>query len=186
VILADKYIFVHVPKTGGQSISRALGGKTQDIATHTPLSAVDKDNRFAFGFVRNPWDRMVSLYCFLCQKTFKVTDNFNQKEVKKAGFKKWLMQYEFYMQEDCLREGLQPMQRRTQLFWLRNCDYVGMLERIENDFKIACKLASIKQETLPHVNKTERGVYQQYYDNKSREHVAKFFEPEITKFGYLF
>ena len=68
MIVADSYIFVHNPKTGGQSVSAALVPGYSVRNRHTPLYAIPREGRFAFGFVRDPWARMVSLYRFHCQK----------------------------------------------------------------------------------------------------------------------
>ncbi len=196
MILANSYIFVHVPKTGGQSVSAALGGKSTSVSTHTPLAGVDREGRFAFGFVRNPWERMVSLYHFLCQKTFKHTDNFNQPEVRAAGFKRWLLEHEFYMQEDYLPNGecwvvggygeLPPMQRRPQLWWLDGCDYIGRCEHLQKDFNRVCERIGIRVAELPHINKTKHQHYRGYYDGDTRDFIEHYFQPEIERFGYRF
>ena len=193
-----KLIFVHVPKTGGQSISAALGGKTSGIPTHTPLFARDNPEYFKFGFVRNPWDRLVSLYSFLCQKQFKKTDNFKQDEVRAAGFKRWLIEHKFYMQEDYLSCGecwvvggddtkqLPPMQRRSQMFWVQGCDFIGCFENLAEDFRKACEMAGVKAKNLPHKNTTQHKHYREYYDDTARGFVAHHFKPEIEQFGYTF
>lgn len=201
VIVADRYIFVHVPKTGGQSITKVLGGKTQGISTHTPLRCVTHD-RFAFGFVRNPWARMVSLYRFLCQKRFRATDSFDQDRVRRVGFGAWLMEDEFFMAEDRLPEGepwimrecwkgdggadLPPMQRRPQLWWLDGCDFIGRFEAIKEDFQSACALAGIPGPTLPHINRTSGDDWRREYDDESIAFVARHFAPDIARFGYAF
>lgn len=193
-----KFIFVHVPKTGGQSITSVLGGKTPDVATHSPLYAYDNPDYFRFGFVRNPWDRMVSLYHFLCQKTFKQSDNFKQDEVRAAGFKAWLMNHEFFMKEDYLPAGecwvvggkdkdrMLPMQQRSQLFWLDGCDFIGRFESLAEDFSKACERIGIKARSLPHINPTRHKHYREYYDDQTAEWVAWYFRDEIIKFGYEF
>ena len=70
-----KFIFVHVFRTGGSSIDRAFGGNTKGYDTHTRLESLPKwQNYFSFGFVRNPWDRMVSGYMYqTAKKTFTGT-----------------------------------------------------------------------------------------------------------------
>lgn len=202
MIYRDKYIFVHVPKTGGLSISASLGGKDKKISTHTPLKCVPKGNRFAFGFMRNPWARMVSLYRFMCQKSFKRTDNFDQDAIRKMGFKKWLMDDDFFMQEDDHPQGepwvmkthwrrdenkdLPPMQRRPQMWWLEGCDYIGHFEDFPDSFDRACYLAGIQARSLPHVNKTKGGTWHNEYDEESKEFVAHHFKPDIIYGGYTF
>lgn len=198
---AGGYCFVHVPKTGGQSVCKALGGKSQDVSTHTPLFCVeDAADLFSFGFVRNPWDRMVSLYSFMAQKTFRITDNFDQQALREAGFKDWLMHDEFFMQEDGLppgeawrigwgsspREALAPMQRRPQWWWLRGCDFVGRYENLSEDFETACQNIGRRNVYLPHVNRSKHSHYRDHYDAESREFIAVHFAEDIERFGYEF
>lgn len=214
MIYRDKFIFVHVPKTAGLSVSAALGGKDKKLSTHTPLRCVPKGDRFAFGFIRNPWARMVSLYRFLCQKNFKRTDNFNQEAVRQMGFKKWLMDDEFIMTEDDHPEGepwvmkdhwrmppvedepygtkapapkrVAAMQKRPQMWWLEGCDYIGHFEDLPYSFDVACKSAGIKHKPLPHINRTKGNSWQKEHDDDTIEFVAKHFEQDIKFGGYTF
>lgn len=200
MICAENFIFVHVPKTAGQSVALALGGKTQAIPTHTPLRCVEKGGRFAFGFVRNPWARMVSLYRFMCQKPFRRTDNFDQQAIRDMGFARWLMDDRFYMQEDHERPGeawvmrthwrgdgntdLPPMQRRPQMWWLEGCDVIGQVEHLARDFAVCCARSGLPLPRLHRINTTQGGDWRREYDDATRDFVAEHFAPDIEKFGY--
>lgn len=200
MILTPRWVFVHVPKTGGTSVYSALGGKTQGISTHTPLRCIEKGDRFAFGFIRDPWSRMVSLYRFLCQKSFARTDNFDQQAVRAMGFRRWLMEDAFVMAEDDHPEGepwvmrecwrgdgggpLPPMQRRPQSWWLQGCDYVGRVEDYPASFNRALELACLPPRDLPRVNTTRGGDWRGEYDAASRAFVAQHFAADIELGGY--
>jgi len=66
-----KFIFLHIPKTGGVSIGQTLN-QLSDVYTpyegfNIHYDVFDKDlfkDYFVFTFVRNPWDRFYSLYKF--------------------------------------------------------------------------------------------------------------------------
>lgn len=62
----NKFIFVHVPKTGGTMIKEILVDKfglEGWIGGHHPISAINNPhNYFTFGCVRNPYTRMQSAY----------------------------------------------------------------------------------------------------------------------------
>ena len=67
-----KAIFVHIPKTGGQSVSKMLGiKKTKDNyyhydskqeRTHYTIHMIPELDYYKFTFVRNPYTRIVSEY----------------------------------------------------------------------------------------------------------------------------
>ena len=73
MIVSDKLVFIHMHKTGGQFVLRALlnyvGGSRQ-IGYHTPRRnlPVEFHDLPLLGFVRNPWDWYVSWFCFNQQK----------------------------------------------------------------------------------------------------------------------
>jgi hypothetical protein len=181
VIYNDRFIFVHVPKTAGSSVTAALGNKAS-VATHTPLHEVEKGDRFAFAFVRNPWARMVSLYRFMCQKQWFPRDAFDQDAVRKMGFRNWLLTDNFVMTED--HPGATPMQRRPQVWWTEGCDYVGRVEDMPNSFHEACNLAGIGPVRLPHSNRTSGSDWREEYDGETVEFVAEHFAADIERFGY--
>ncbi|MFG7930138.1 sulfotransferase family 2 domain-containing protein [Campylobacter coli] len=64
----DKYkcIFIHVPKVAGSSIERVIYQTDKWLVGHVKASDYTKfdkdkfDSYFSFGFVRNPYDRVVS------------------------------------------------------------------------------------------------------------------------------
>ena len=79
----NNYIFFHIPKCGGTSISEILPNKEKvTLIQHTHLDyistkfAFEKNNELnffnnskKFAIVRNPFDRVISLYCYIKQHT---------------------------------------------------------------------------------------------------------------------
>ena len=61
-----KCIFVEVPKTGSTSVRSVIGNPNRPHKSISEIKfMVNKEkfeSYFKFGFVRNPWDRVVSLY----------------------------------------------------------------------------------------------------------------------------
>jgi hypothetical protein len=200
-----KFIFVHVPKAAGTSMMKCLQkangnkrcwlGKTKHetladfyagwsrrrslpdfFVRHQP------ETYFTFGFVRNPWDRMSSLYHYLHEKA-------PRSEI--AGIRSF---------EDFL------IQARDGVSWIRNLhsmrsqldfftfpdrmmrmDFLGHYEHLEAD------IASISNRiqfpiTLPNHNRSGNRDrdYRQLYNNRMIEIVRSLFQEEIDLFGYEF
>lgn len=69
MIVADKFVYIHMHKTGGQTLSQILLSRvrgTQEVGYHYPISLlpVSLSALPVIGMVRNPWDWYVSWYAF--------------------------------------------------------------------------------------------------------------------------
>lgn len=64
-------------------------------------------------------------------------------------------------------------------------DFVGKLENIEADFQTICERIGIRN-TLPHLNKSKHTDYRSYYDDHTKALVARTFRDDIEMFGYSF
>lgn len=67
----QKFLFIHIQKTGGSTIKTLLRTQIDDLeqigASHRPLCEASEigDDYFRFAFVRNPWARLVSWYSMI-------------------------------------------------------------------------------------------------------------------------
>lgn len=175
--------FVHVPKTGGMSVIEACGFM---FSRHEPRYSLPDDDA-AFGFVRNPWDRMVSLFYYLT-RVYPARHQIEcQKQLRAVGFKRWLLDN---VTENIgfsinLPEG-KTLQTLSQMWWLDGCDRIGRFESLDNDLRAIGRDLGFYVRDLPHMNRSPRGNYRRYYDDETRVFVARHFEPEIDQFGYEF
>jgi hypothetical protein len=182
----QNFVFIHINKTGGMSITKALG-----LGIKQHFTAMEHKNRlgnsrwkkrFKFTIVRNPWDKVVSHYFH------RVKTNQTNLADKRVDFREWVKltygeQNPYYYD--------QPKFFMPQINWLTDekgdiiVDFIGRFENLENDFRLICKRIGMDVD-LPFVNKSEHKQYQYYYDDTTKEIVRKWFEKDIDLFNYSF
>lgn len=179
------YVFVHINKTGGSSIEKALGIRLDHstaLEKHRELGDKAWARKYKFTIVRNPWDKVVSHY------HYRVLTNQTGLADKKISFDEWLQECyvhhnpEFYDQ---------PKMFQPQKQWLADeqgtlmVDYVGRFERLNEDFKTICQSLGTDL-SLGHKKKSQRSNYRDYYSDASRDLITDVFNDDLQLFGYEF
>jgi len=179
-----KLVFIHNPKTGGTSIAQTLGSRDYNIRNHASLRKISKidpktEPYFKFCFVRNPWDRLWSLYCYYVERSVKY-DSF----LVDLDFNSWVL-------EGCLT-FFNGYLGYSQLDWMINeqgdigVDFIGRFERLEKDFTYLANKFGYNSN-LPHRRvKRETKPYQEVYNDKAVDYVRLNFSRDIEMFGYKF
>lgn len=200
-VVGDDFLFVHVPKSAGKSVAAYLGGTTKGVPSHAPLWYLREElglTQFAFGVVRNPWARMVSAYSFIAQKPLRKHESAEyQREIAESGFRNWLLNGAFFSHEDALWDVPERVafQRRSQEFWLNGCDSICRVETLEQDLSEIAKRITLPRgkffgllarPQLKRKNQSNHESYKTYYDDETRDFIARHFAWEIAKFGYRF
>ena len=192
-----KFIFVHVPKTGGRSIEAALSTKEfgghQDpnfpYGLHSPHHPIknyfsrveDFASMFKFSFVRNPFSRILSEYFYVRRwEGCLCKENFNFKE-KYNTFKKFIRSGAI---DVCSWEYHNILQ--TEMADPDYMDFIGRFENLQEDFNTICDKIGAPRKRLPHKNKTKHKHYTEYYDDETREVVGSLYKKDIEHFGYEF
>lgn len=134
------------------------------------------DSYYKFAFVRNPWDWQVSLYHWMLE-----TPEHYQYELIKAmsGFDEYV-RWRVASENKVLQKSFLTDQAGNLLI-----DFVGRLERLEQDFQKVCEAVGISA-SLPHINKSNHRDYRTYYDTTTRELVREHFVDDIDFFEYTF
>ena len=179
-----KFIFIHIPKTAGSSIIDALfpkfRGKWGSYKGHFLPNEYELDiwkNYFSFCVIRNPWDRMVSLYHYWCDGK----DVSNQRGI---SFKEFCLSFPTSISHSYYHK------RRQVEFIDRDgirVDAILKFENLEEDFQSICNHLNLNV-SLPHLIKSKfrKPDYSAYYDNETRAWVADYFAEDIELGGYKF
>ena len=193
-MISHKYkcIFTHIQKNGGTSIKVPLG-KLNGYFHHP---AREQKNVFGkywgeyykFSIVRNPWDRIVSIYHYYLLNN--EPSNSKIKQIMPKTFESFCKSY----------LGDNPQKWMTgwlggeyilQKNWITNkngdiiIDYVGRYETINESFEHIKKELSINGE-LPHIRKSDHKNYKEYYTNELIELVRNKLKEDIELFDYKF
>lgn len=181
-----KFIFLHIPKNAGGSVTTVLPGVNHPY-THANARFIEHNfngDWFVFTFVRNPWERLLSLYTFVVER----------REQEPVGFKKWLLEGEMQAawDEKYEQNKLPPHQRRTQLSYLRGdrgliTPFVGKVETLNEDLERICdmiRVPFVKPNNTCH--KTDHADYRMVYDDEMIEFVNHYHKEDIEFFGYRF
>jgi hypothetical protein len=199
ISLKKRFLFVHIPKTAGNSIQSVLRDYSEDelvalrgeqdgverFGLRNPRYKVKKHSTLAeyraalgeaefgslckFTCVRNPWDRMVSYYFTPTQKP-EVWDRKKFRKIISSA-----LSVADYLQLDKSEED--PF---------GNVDYIVRFENLADDFRAVCVALGILPTTLPRYNRSNREHYSEYYDEELCELVRGRFAAEIERFGYTF
>ena len=179
------YVFIHINKTGGSSIEKALGiGLDHSTALEKYRQLGDRawQRKFTFSVVRNPWDKVVSHY------HYRVRTNQTGLGHTPMPFDEWLQRC--YVDKDP-RYYDQPRMFMPQRQWLIDdngellVEFIGRFENLQEDFGRICQRLSVAAE-LGHAKPSGRGSYRDYYADTSRHLVGEVFAEDVELFGYEF
>jgi hypothetical protein len=200
----QNFLFIHVPKTAGNSIQNILQHYSDDeiycIAAHQDgverfdvRSSTYKTKKhstfaeysheygadkiaqlFTFCCIRNPWDRAVSHY--FSPHRGEIEWNRNDFIEFVNGNVRPLRYY--------LENNSGNLRTLSELVGALN--FVIRFESLESDFAQVCSMVSIPYSGLPHRNQSNKKKFKKYYDDELIEFIKNKFEEEIELFGYSF
>ena len=203
MILEEKLSFIRIPKNASTSIYEHV--KNFNLITDSSMKSMFSSEKFmsffapshcflseavsvlgvdilkypVFCVIRNPYDRMVSQFCFAqkMQKNlpnkfkesidnFKIFVNFCYKNKDNSNNLPSIGQSE-YLDIDCEINKLR-------------------FENLQKDFEnfIFINRISGINTKIPHLNQTQRKNHKYYYDKDTQEKVYKLWEQDFKKFNY--
>lgn len=192
-----KLIFIHIPRTAGTSIEKALHGKdwhyVHSPSKHLTVHSAKKiyaeywNDYFKFSFVRNPWDRMVSL---LKYGWFYGISLDNKKILRPEKYFKDFHKIEYdkrYFNENQFSDYTNVKESVYKNIIEGEMNFIGRFESLEKDFKKICEINNIKNVKLPHMEKSpNRKEYREYYDTNVHKLIERKYKKDIAEFHYEF
>jgi len=177
------HVFIHVPKTAGTSMERLpfVGGNGHQTARE--LIQHQAKDYFSWGFVRNPFDRILSAY-----HSLKANKSHSTPDVDKLSFDEWIAS---------------GAESRTSLFWTYAhtqpmayylcddnskvlVDYVGRFESLAQSWVSICEKLNCESQTLPKVNvAAKRPHWSTFYNNATtKQRVKDIYKTDFDIFNY--
>ncbi len=202
---SHRFLFIHVIKTGGVSVRKALGryanlpsrslwqraSRRLGLAPPHPLASVPAhataaelqavlpaptfDGYFKFAFVRNPWDWNVSYYHYIRQNR---AHRLHALVLRMKGFEEflsWRVEYARLLQKSFIADPWGGLL----------VDFVGRFEDLEEDFGKVCTATGVRA-ALPHLNRSKHPDYRRHYTERTRRLVEEAWAEDIRCFGYQF
>lgn len=203
---SHRFVFVHIPKTGGNSVAAALHpfatrGSWEGDCPEKHLTAWqirqrffqyhDWNDYFSFAFVRNPWELLHSDYWYCRSQVDRITGNPDRY------VRHWAMKV--------LRVAKMSFSEFVHTHWSRSLcqtfcqctgedvvSFIGRFEDLANDFAQVCDSIGLSQPVqLVRQNTTllagrPRHDYRLDYTPQLRDVVARRFAYDIDRFGYEF
>jgi chondroitin 4-sulfotransferase 11 len=184
-------VFIHIPKNGGTSVTRWLrdnlnaekAGIKHGSMQHIELERADYPT---FAVVRNPWERLVSLYHFDGVKCKSKIDKGKGKGDYVNQYNNYLKGFDYWLEHGLSYTSNWFTYANNQSDWMpTNPTYLLRFENLLDDFK------QIQEYTncfvpLGHENSTKHKHYTEYYTDATRDLVAELYAQDIARFDYKF
>jgi len=191
-------IFIHIPKTGGLTIEKALNlvsmrhrarinnriekyGELKGNLSfgHMPYDKLLREGiidpvlhrtSFKYAICRNPYDRAVSHWCYVMKKH----PNLVKPETSFLDFSR-----EIY--DDRIRRHF-----REQHLYVKDIriDFQGYFERYFESLQQIADMIGVNLQSIPHENSTSHRPYYEYYCEESKQNILNFYKKDFEYFGY--
>jgi hypothetical protein len=191
----QRCIFVHIPKCAGISVTTSLFGENFEVTHRRLKDYLDTlgqkkiNSYFKFTVARNPYDRLVSAYCFLKKGGINEQD--------KSWAEKHLSAYDSF---DAFVKGWVNQENiQTEIHFRPQCDFIcleknrpgvdfiGYYENLAADFQYVCRKIN-SQAALLAMNRTagREKDFREYYTEETKAIVADVYADDLRVLGYAF
>jgi hypothetical protein len=183
--IKSKLIFLETGKTVEDPHAKAL-----DIQTLTPgtLTSSVRRKNFIFTFVRNPWDRMVSLWSDKCGPGSDI-------DLTRWGIEQGMPFDRFVDQVCSFPDSWADIHFQSQISLLLHRkrllpSFIGRFESLSRDWEIVMNAITLPDANanreLPKIKATQHGAYRDYYSQTLAMKIGARFASDASMLGYVF
>lgn len=198
----QRFLFVHVSRTGGTSLAnfcyrhcpdmRSISPQHSGILRAQSVLGAEFDSFYKFAIVRNPWDRLHSWYALLGAAGLDA--NAKESIVDPAhkywrGFDAFL---ELWLSKRCEQAGrtapeLSQSAQLSDADGRLALDHIARFEHYADEVNALCARFGWPSHALTHENVgPKREHYRHYYSHFGAELVAQTLSEDLREFGYRF
>ena len=195
-----KFIYVHIPKTGGTTIQQVLNNDPNSVCDtllgHVSLKSIKKvldeddyNEHISFTTVRNPWDLYVSNYHYLKQRNTKDSDFKKEyKILEKNSFTDFIKFIHDNRDSLIFNDEDKTPKWQQLLEWSydgeKHVDYFIKLEELSE--KKLKEVGLNISYTHTKTNVSQHNHYSIYYNNETIDMVRDMHKDDIKYFNYKF
>lgn len=204
------YIFQHIHKCGGTSISKTFRDHPNFIFsipregsfTHGTSSSQIEQNvwekALKFTIVRNPYDRAVSAYKMFCKPTSLIPNKWRRIFPNFLEFARFLNNANLHSHSAPANidttEYIKTIDNvihhcstfSNPKYRVDEMDEILRIESLEKDFENVFKETSLIEYELQHANKTFAKPFREFYCDESRDLIERAYRGDIEQFRYEF
>ncbi len=181
------FLFIHVPKTGGNAIKTTRLFHESIFFGHASIRDViawGKKYKTSYTIVRNPYDRLVSAFFYLQQGGEKNNKRDLQRMKKQQKYKSFK---EFVKN---LHEFIEETHYKPQYTFLTDNNnklkvaHILKQESLNDDYIKLQQLYGYSPISLSKVNTSKHEDYNQYYDDETRRTVQEVYRKDFEILNY--
>lgn len=191
-------LFVHIPKTGGNSIRNVVFGGDYEGPWFGDQLPEQWQGLFGFGFVRNPYDRLVSAWKMFTEGTeddawhlpeggplrMTLAETINMGMDPDAPFGH--PRYNQIKPTPYTRFKNHILPQSHPYHGLQHVEFIGRFENLQHDFATIAERLKLPVRELPRSNWTRPGQYQDFFDAETRQLADEFLAEDLRRFNYSF
>jgi hypothetical protein len=189
----QKVLFIHIPKTGGTSIAKALRFPNRhcELDQYFLFDGRRAAESFKACFVRHPCDRLLSSFAYLrgmvgeantrdaiwASRYLKSYANFNAfvLDLDRPAVRRRILSYTHF---------------RSQVSWIRvagvpsRMNFIGRFESIDKDFLRLAEIMGVSDRSLPYLRSSRHELHTEAYSAFTKRIVETVYAEDFEHFGY--